>query len=308
MGRKTISHYFLTFLHYNKRVEYTNYSTKDYYKEFWKELAAQSEPTINDAVALMREKGNAGWVEADPYMSNEKMKETHFEDRPFFHEIMHIAAASGHTPFQEGFNGPMTVGFKSGYARDADYSANYFRNELKAFEHDKRGIYGDNYEKIREKQSYQMRDAVIGFAAGMYLYQKASYFTRSDFHAKSYDEKLQEFETYSKDETFLYGGQCFMPSVIEEKGMGELPASFLQLSRKEWRSIIAVATGLYDAKDTPYPKRLQPIQELMKHSRIINHYKGAPTTGSHAETILENRAEANIEGQPLHGWDGAARR
>ena len=83
-----------------------------------------------------------------------------------------------------------------------------------------------------------------------------------------------------------------------------MPADFLKLSRKEWRSIIAVATGLYDAKDTPYPKRLQPIQDKLEAMGIAYDYGHDKKEGKHAANISQERAKMENTGAPHNGWEG----
>lgn len=93
-----------------------------------------------------------------------------------------------------------------------------------------------------------------------------------------------------------------------------MPASFLKISPQEWRSIVAVATSMCEASETPYPQRLYAVECILKQSGIMHAFQETADQKKHREALKKEQkfdwkhmSEPATSGTPLNGWAGEKR-
>lgn len=285
------------------------YSSKAHYDALWQRVDALENPTIADAARVMQEMGNVGWFDADPNATYEKVREIEFEAGSTLHEAGHIMAYAGHTPYQEGFAGALMEGFGLAHSDDMQEAFDSLARTQGFYKRSGRNFYRENFDKIADKITYQPRDTAINYAAGIYLYQKINALFNQPEDKQTYEARLAFSQDYAKHDIYDAAAPKTSAEEREDKDQYDaLPADLLKLSRKEWRAIIAVATGLHDAKDTPYPNRLQPIQEKLTAMDIRHDIGKDKKQGKHAQGILKKRAEKEVKQGPHGGWEGESPR
>ncbi|GEM_PF-5687378 len=289
--------------------EHTNYSTKAHYDHLWKLLSYIDKPTISDAAIVMCEMGNTGWWDADLHAVNKKTRETTFEQGAILHEAGHIISYAGHTPFQEGMSGALMEGFGEAHSDDIQNSLEALERTLAFYQRSGKNFYRENYEQIESKIAYQPRDIAINYAAGMYLYQKFNALFNQGEGKWGYDEQLKFSRNYDKHDEYDASAKKVSADEREDKDQYDaLPPNLLKLSSKEWRAITAIATGLYDAKDTPYPNRLKPIQDKLEKMGIRQNFNEKYKDSKHAANITKKREGLDLTEAPHGGWEGRVKR
>ena len=162
----------------SRNVKDKHYSTKDHYDELWKRVNELEKPTIADAIKIMRKMGNAGWWDADEKLHRPATREESFEEQEILHEMGHLFAISGHTPFQEGFNGALEDGFRNAYHDNIENAADNLQNTLESYGKNKIRYYYQTVnlskeqieqaeKEVEERIPYSPRDIAINYAAGI---------------------------------------------------------------------------------------------------------------------------------------------
>lgn len=239
---------------------------KAFYDDVTNQMLALEEqgqkPTVSDMIAAVGKKGNR-----DYYMANLDVFHSYAEETPFkargsiIHEIAHLFPKLGHTPQQEMFLTNFLLGITHRKLREPIYKEFYERH-IKEF----RG-HVDDYTKrntYEKWQHFSKQNASIYFAAGLYAKQKIAALTQDDLPHDNYDIMHQKAMDYAKPESDS------LPVALDKmegemlNRIEKMSWRLVEISPKEWRSIIAVATQKLDAKATDYPKRMQPIQDTLK--------------------------------------------
>ncbi|GEM_PF-6670387 len=119
------------------------------------------------------------------------------------------------------------------------------------------------------------RDTAIYFAAGQYLNQKITAYWDEDLENESYKTQRKFLKNYSKAEDSEIEPITTPIRLLNDDMILNAPAELLQLSREEWRNIIAVATNLMEptSPDCKYPKRLTAIKDTLVKNDLLYGWK-----------------------------------
>jgi len=294
------------------------YSTGDHYKRLWEQVAAIPNATVADAINVMREMANDGWFEADPNIDQtQKGKGFRYgEPAAPMHEMSYLIMRAGHTPFQECFSGAFQRGLEDAFAHPDD-KIEHFNRFHKSFNESKASYYPTDFTKknkagvsIEDRSEYQPRDMAISYAAGIYMRYKFDSFVSLDVSERPYAEQLAFAKYYADHDEYLWDfDKMNMPEEGYNRHYLAMPAEMLKLSPKEWRAIIAVATGMTHPDDTPYPQRLAPVYEIMtKELPLIGNARDTFGESEHWQNLIQRReADKTPKHTPIHGWDGSKR-
>ena len=127
------------------------------------------------------------------------------------------------------------------------------------------------------------RNNAMYFAAGMYLNEKIFQYKTSCWKM-SYAEQRAFCESYGTQD-HVPRGRIFN----DFGGMDYLapePYALIQLSKQEWRAIEAVALGIAEPSQTPYPQQMQAIKNALVH---MGMFYDQP---AHAQRLERQKAPA----------------
>ncbi len=219
------------------------------------------EPTVLDMVKAMGKKGNR-----DYYLENLKVFHEHALETPFknrgsiIHEISHLFPKLGHTPQQEMFLTNFLLGITHQKIREPIYKEFYTR-QIKEF----RG-YVNDYTKRNTKEKWQHfsnQNAAIYFAAGLFAKQKIADLTQDDLPHHDYEFMRNKCMKYAEPKTDSHPIKIEKIDSTMTDRIENMSWRLVDISPKEWKTIIGVATQKLKAENTDYPKRMQPIQNTL---------------------------------------------
>ncbi len=290
------------------------YSTSEHYKRVRAAWLKKENPTVYDAILAMRAEGNDGWFEADPQLF-QKYKGDGFrfgKSADPLHEISHLIMKAGHTPFQEWFSKSFERGFSDKHLH-SNYQADLIEKQIRQSAQDFYTYYPQDYiEKNRHKLVFQVRDIAISYAAGLYMRQKLDSYLSQNLDSESYEKQRGFFERYKDNDSIVFDKSKVY--AMNERKFEELchkmPADFLEISSQEWRSIVAIATGMSTAEETPYPQRLGSVEHMLDEIGLINTFPSQSRDGEeHRQNLKQQRFIRKTFGgsaqpeEPLNGWN-----
>ena len=256
----------------------------EFYAEIDRKMDALAQPTVEDALNAMLDQGNLPYLKTNWRGENERshlfrrrgLKKT-FTRNPLEHDIPHITGRIGHTPQQEQYVLPMMLGLSCGLdiaGLNVAYDPPEFHDfgeEVKTyFDFLKASLMRDF---ISSGLRYQRKlpdapskaDWAIYFAAGLYLRTKIDRFKQAGMLDVSYEEQRTFCNAHADTDEPL------IPSREWDYHADDIlhaPYALIKLSPREWQSIVAVATGLREPTDTPYPQRLTAVKETLEYTRL----------------------------------------
>lgn len=205
--------------------------------------------SINDAINLMREKGNIVFFDASKGILKDKFRQTTFAPQPWQHEIMHLAGRFSHTPYGEHFAVLAQRNFEQ-----QEEPINRTLNNVQWLEKNapafhSNGLWYNTKQSIYEKPDMaakrQIKDwqAVYASAVGFWLGLKINeYMEHRKNNTATPRQTAQRLQRKSLNNTKY---MAFTPYV--EEALDELPAALLQLSKTENRILLSIARdGLRD--------------------------------------------------------------
>ena len=249
---------------------------REYYDAIDRKMAALPQPTVQDAIDAMLEQANGAYVKhswrGDGGRSyiHRRVVEDHFKPNDPKHEIPHLTCRRGHTPQQEQYVLPFTLGLWLGL--DVEGLESRLDDGFDGMKN------VNMHEYLRDANASQTVpvlpaskvDWTIQFAAGLYLRTKIDRFKQADMLQAPYAEQLAFCHAHADtDETPAPSYAEF----YEADDILQAPYDLIKLSHEEWRSIIAVATGLREPKDTSYPQRLTAVQKTLEYTRLQQDIK-----------------------------------
>lgn len=246
-------------------------TNKQYYDAIDAKMALLKNPTISDALDAMIEQGNADYINAYPYLEQSAL-EVPFKRNFHIHDVLHIAMRLGHTPEQEQWTIPAYLGYEAGATKVDVIMTDSYSAALSA-----------QYELLdapchKEPQRIlpaHARQQAVLYAASAYLREKVESYITHDFPEADYAAQHQFAVEYSNPNNDSAPAFHAAEATMDKSLCGEEPYALIKLSPQEWRAIEAVALGLKEPDQTPYPKRLAPIKQAMQHAGLLHDIKPA---------------------------------
>jgi hypothetical protein len=266
---------------------------RDYYDRIKKTLTAIEKPTVQDGINAMCAQGNRDYYEHDWRGDGRRsyLKRRGIEDKfpciPPNHEIGHLLTRAGHTPQQEFFVLAFALGLDLGqnieryelsgeldFKKYMDDWIQYYVGLAKPYQHVRR-VPVDPPSKT---------DWAIYFAAGLYMHAKVDDFKAAGLLHADYETQRAFCEDYAKRDSAPKNSGIL---IGEAEDITHAPYALIELSKEEWRGIIAVATGLRTPEETPYPERLSAIKKVLDYTKLGQDLRGQPRF---ADLVAKNAA------------------
>lgn len=230
---------------------------KEYHDDIPTRLEAMRQagmpPQIWQAVYIMEGKGNQDYAEFGNIRDAEVTPQ--FGRHPdITHSIAHLAGRLAHTPQAEMWVSFLELGLKYGPEYKNTANTAIAENSKLAILAARNQFASE--QGMRRIKPAAQRDAVIYFAAGLYLQQKINYYLkqRAKGPLRTPEEWQQQITDINRND---YPSK---PKSLEDLGTKPLcdleaaPYELITLSREEWRAITAVATNLCKPQATPLPQ------------------------------------------------------
>ncbi len=274
---------------------------KEYYDDIDAKMARTWRPTVKDAVAYMRQMGNKTYYEHWKYLGEEGRREK-FDDTHIGHEISHLAGRFAHTIQGEHFGVAFEAGLTYGISRSIQENASTQARRDIDVNVSRCFRIAEQWQKGPAERAVK-RDEAVYFAAGLYLREKMEMFLQTGMLDRPYREQKK----FCTD----YAHRNHVPlRLTNGKNGGEVmdmlasaPYDLIKLSREEWRAITAVATGLAEPRDTPYPDRLSAIKQALVHVGLFHDMKPVfeKAAENHETNIRSYNAKLEEKNRTTHG-------
>ena len=260
-------------LRHAKSKDDSPFIVRPYYQEIDRKMDGLKEPTVWDALKEMAGKGNAVFFDKWQHLEGRLRTFPQGKSLPaVFHGATHLILKIAHTPEQEYLHVPFRAAFDpQSFSPDGHYS----KDAVKAvMDRDYEAYYlvvNDYFRNKRDPNNLphptRHEQAVI-FAAGVYMRNKLALCQSLDLH--SY-QQLDEFAAaYARPESDAAVKPTSKPLPYSAPDLihKDLPYRVIGISPDEWHCIVAVATGLAAAADTPYPARMQEVSQAIHEAGL----------------------------------------
>lgn len=233
-------------------------------KVFYDGIAAHmktlEKPTVLDALKEMYRKGNEPYFkEFSSYLNQDKIESpfaAKISERDAYHQVFHLWSRLGHTPEQEQWVVPLEMAelFMKGIV---DYPEGLKDTQEKDSEVYKQidMVYHHEPHRILPANS---RQSAVYFAEAVYLLQKVQAFNRQGLAKAPYEKQRAFAKAYGEGDD----------QKVEHRAAAcniklKMPYEMIVMTPQEKEAITGVATGLLEPEQTPYPRRMHMLKQVL---------------------------------------------